>query len=76
MMVGAEVGHCPHQGILILLLGLFVLFSHVVDAIVFIGLALGIHHWSIVSFAGVTLLLHVLLFLAIATRNVGIPGTI
>ncbi len=75
MMVGAEVGDCPHLGILILLLGLVVLFSHIVDMSVVIGLALGIHHWSIVSLVGVALLLHVPLLLAVATGNVGVPGT-
>ena len=76
MVVGAQVGDCPHVGVLVLWLGLVVLFGHVVDAVVVIGLALGIHHWSVVSFAGVALLLNVPLFLTVAAQDVGVPGSI
>jgi hypothetical protein len=48
MMVGAKVGDSPHMGILVLLFGLGVPFGYVVDTVV-VGLAIGIHHWSLVS---------------------------
>ncbi len=54
-------------GIFVLLLGFVDLFSHIIDAFVVVGLGLGIHHGSVVSFEGVALLLHVPLLLAVAT---------
>jgi hypothetical protein len=77
MVVLAEVGNGPHLGVFILLAGVIVLLGHVVDTVVLIGLALGIDHWRVVTSMGVAFLLHVaVLFLAIAPRDVGVPGVI
>ncbi len=65
----------PHMGIFILWLGLVVLAGHIIDMVAFVGLAHGIHHWSIVSLAGVTLLLHVPLFLAVVAGHIRILGS-
>ncbi len=69
-MVGAQVGDGPHLGIFVLMLGLVVLLGDVVDTVVVIG------HWSLVSLASTTFLLHLSLFLAVAASNVGVPRSI
>jgi hypothetical protein len=76
MVVQAEVGNSPHLGIFVVLVRVVVLLGHIFDAVVLVGLALGIHHWSVVTAVGVALLLHVALFLAVAAREVGVPGAI
>jgi hypothetical protein len=65
MVVWAEVGNGLHLGILVLLVGAVVLLTHVVDPVAFIGLALDIHHGSVVEVTGVTLVLHVAFLLAV-----------
>ncbi len=75
MVVGAQVGNGPHVSFFVFLLGLFVL-GHIVDPVVVIGLAVGIHHWSFVSLTGATFLLHVPFLLTSATHDVGIPRPI
>ncbi len=75
-MVGVDVGNGPHLSVFVLLFRLVVLLGHVVNAVVVISLAIGIHHWGLISLTGATFLLHVPFLLAIAAQNVWVPGSI
>jgi hypothetical protein len=78
-MVQAQIGNSPNVGIFILLLGFFIsffiFFGDVVDTRL-IHLAVGIDHQGSVAATGVTLALHVALFLAITAHNIGIASAV
>jgi hypothetical protein len=78
MVIRAQIGNSPNVGLLVLGLRLIsgvLLLGHVVDAAL-IFLPVGINHGSSISSTGVTLSLHVPLFLAVATYYVGVTGPI
>ncbi len=81
MVVRVEVGDRPDEGVFVgglrltrVAVGGVV--AHVVDAVGFIQLAVGVHHGSLISFAGKTLLLAVPLFVAVPADNVGVGGSV
>ena len=49
------------------------LVGDIVNAVVLVRLAIGVHHGGFVSFAGETIFLQVALFLAISASGVGVP---
>ena len=49
------------------------LVGDVVNAVVLVRLAVGVHHGGFVSFAGETIFLQVALFLAVSASGVGVP---
>ncbi len=76
MMVRAQIDDSPNVRILVLGPGLIrgvVFFGDVVDTALIL-FAVGVHHRSAVSAAGVAFTLHVPLFLAIAADHVGVAG--
>ena len=78
MMVRAQIGDSPNVRILVLGPGLIhgvVFFGDVVDTALIL-FAVGVHHRSAVSAAGVAFTLHVPLLLAIAADHVGVAGAI
>ncbi len=78
MVIRAQIGNSPNVGLLVLGLGLFsgvLLLGHVVDATL-IFLPVGVDHRSSISSAGVTLSLHMPLFLTVAAYYVGVTGPI
>ncbi len=78
MVIRTQIGNSPDVGILILGPGLFfgvLLLGHVVDAALVL-LPIGVHHGSSVTSARVTLSLHVPLFLAVSTNDVGVAGPV
>jgi hypothetical protein len=78
MMVRAQIGDSPNVRILVLGPGLIhgvVFFGDVVDTALIL-FAVGVHHRSAVSAAGVAFTLHVPLLFAIATDHVGVAGAI
>ncbi len=78
-MVGAQIGDGPNVGVLVLLLGLLigfvVFFGNVVD-MQLVSFAVGFDHRGSFTPTRVALTLHVALFLAIATHDVGIAGPV
>jgi hypothetical protein len=78
MVKRAQIGYSPNVGLLVLGLRLIsgvILLGHVVDA-TFIFLPVGVDHGSSISSAGVTLSLHMPLFLAVAAYDVGVAGPV
>jgi hypothetical protein len=78
MVIRAQIGNSPNVGVLVLGLRLassVILLGHVVDATL-IFLPVGVDHVSSVASARVTFLLHMPLFLAVATYDVGVAGPI
>ncbi len=77
MMVRAQIGDSPNVRILVLGPGLIhrvVLLGDVHTALILF--AIGVHHGSAISAAGVAFMLHVPLLLAIAADHVGVSGAI
>ncbi len=81
MVVRVEVGDRTDEGVLVgglrlarVAIGGVV--AHVVDAVGFIRLAVGIHHGGLILFAGKTLFLAVPLFVAVPADNVGVGGSV
>ncbi len=78
MVIRAQIGNSPNVGLLVLglrLISSVILLGHVVDtALVF--LPIGADHGSSITLAGVTLSLHMPLFLAVAAYYVGVVGPI
>jgi hypothetical protein len=79
MVIRAQIGNSPHVGIFILrvgpLLGLFIFFSDVVDALLVL-LPIGVNHRRSVMSTGVALPLHVALLFAIAAHNIGVAWAV
>ncbi len=85
MVIWAEVGDRPDEGVLIAGLGSGAsssgggdgLLSDIVDTValvlVLVGLAFGIHHGGLVPLAGKAVLLEVTLLLAVPAGSVGVP---
>ena len=85
MVVRAEVSERTYEGIFVSGVGSGAsssggwggsgrtLVGDVVDAVVLVRLAIGVHHGGFVSFAGKTIFLQVPLFLAISASGVGVP---
>jgi hypothetical protein len=78
MVIRAQIGDNPNVRIFVLGPGLIhgvVLLGDVVDAALIL-FAVGVHHGSTISAAGVALTLHVPLLLAIAADHIGVAGAI
>ena len=85
MVVRAEVSERTYEGVFISGVGSGAsssgswggssrtLVGDVVDAVVLVRLAVGVHHGGLVSFAGKTIFLQVPLFLAVPASGVGVP---
>ena len=85
MMIRAEVSERTYEGIFVSGFGgragsssgwsgsSGTLVGDVVNAVVLVRLAVGVHHGGFVSFAGETIFLQVPLFLAISASGVGVP---
>jgi len=79
MVIRAEVGDSPHLGVLILLsidVPFYLFLSHVVVVAALIPLAIGVNYQGTVMVAGVAILLHLPLLLALVAGHVGVPGGI
>jgi hypothetical protein len=78
MEVGAKVGHGPHMCIFVLLVctPIFLLVGHIVYAAIFVWLAIGVNHGSVISAVRVTFFLHLTFLLAITAGDVGVPGPV
>ena len=78
MVIRTQIGNSPNVGILVLGLGLFsgvLLLGHVVDAALIL-FPIGVNHGSSITSVRITLSLHVPLFLAVPTNDVGVAGPI
>jgi hypothetical protein len=78
MVIRAQIGNSPNVGLFVLglrLVSSVILLGHVVEAAL-VFLPVGVNHGSSISSAGVTLSLHVPLFLTIAAYYVGVAGSI
>ena len=85
MVIRAEVSERTYEGIFVSGVGSGAsssgswggssrtLVGDVVDAVVLVRLAVGIHHGGLVSFAGKTIFLQMPLFLAVSASGVGVP---
>ena len=85
MVVRAEVSERTYEGVFVSGIGSGAssssgwggssrtLVGDVVDAVVLVRLAVGVHHGGLVSFAGKTIFLQVPLFLAVPAGGVGVP---
>ena len=86
MMIRAEVSERAYEGVFVSGFGCRAsssssgwsgssgtLVGDVVNAVVLVRLAIGVHHGSFVSFAGETIFLQVALFLAVSAGGVGVP---
>ncbi len=85
MMIRAEVSERANEGIFVSGLGgragssggrsgsSGTLVGDIVDAVVLVRFAIGVHHGGLVSFAGETIFLEVALFLTVSANGVGVP---
>jgi len=75
MVVRAQIGNCPHMGILVfglgLVHGLLVSLGDVVDARLVL-LSIGVDHGSVVTAPRVALPLHVPFLFAVAAHYIGV----
>jgi hypothetical protein len=80
MVIRAGVGDQPNVGVLVD--GLCVMISssgsgglvrYIVDMVVLVNLAIGFHHWSLVSFAGEAIFLQMVFLFALPADHVGVP---
>ncbi len=79
MVVRAQIGNCPHVGILVFRLGffhwLFFPFGDIVDALLTF-LSIRVNHWSTIPTPRVALSLHVPLLFAVAAHYIRVAGPI